>query len=549
MVTPSESQANRTKTKKQKEGKKYISCFVSYTYYKDSADPVSQERHSEVICPVVRGVDSCTRVGKLRDGGIIHHDCPLLSQPKITTFPIFHPNTRQESLRQLQSSRKSLLYKLMELLITFFAGNPVSFRLLASPNFRNLLLGICQLGRERADLPPEVIIPRLSVHSIPRMLKLRAIDVFNSLLDDLKGSFVSLMMDAATIAHKSYLAITICKTEPNSPLLFFQLINAPSTKEDYTAVVLKTVRFLQSKEIDVASICSDGASAQITGIGQARQTLLSIKDPLEQRPSLIPIHVPCLNHRVNLALIHTITNCPTLTRITDILKSFTHEAVKKANYTLLDKTCPSFIPTRWFSLWNIATYIRLKRNVIISSNLLPPQIVQEILMLEVLLTPFTELTLFFETENVRFAQVFPALLRAFNEFLLIIQHPAFNKGEWLRIIVEAMRNLFNYCLSGTLGYLAALAFSLVPEGRFLKLHNMLLSGYRLDSNLSDSFRYQFVLSSFVTIISKRIGHPLTATLSLLQIQYKSCSRQSNFRGVSLHQSQVVVHQLYMLILP
>ena len=175
-----------------------------------------------------------------------------------------------------------------------------------------------------------------------------------------------------------------------------------------------------------------------------------------------------------------------------MLQSFAADSGTRPYREVLKKACPSFVRTRWFSLWNIASFIRLNRSTITQSSLLSPADILDVLKTEILLTPFTELTLFFETDQVQLSQVYPAVLRALTQFSTIAGDSSFSTGEWLHATIECMIQLYNYCLSGTIGYLIAVAFWLTPYGRYLYQTNRMASCYRIDQTLSTSFSIQFV---------------------------------------------------------
>ena len=504
LVTPSSRTVTRTITKRQKRGHEFVSLFISFSYLsgddeqKEDNDendfnsanfsPSATERHPFVMCPVVRNGSCCLRTGRIRDSGIIHHDCPLLTQPSVLSMMRYQASQPQQS-----SSTPEATYrlKLEELLISFIAGTPISFRLIASQQFRSLLHGIITVSREYPSVTPETLLPSLSVHAVPNMLKLRASMMFQKLLKAFNNSYVSIHIDSAVITHSSYLAITLRRCEAQSPIVPIQLLSAPSDRAGYSQTLLKVIRFLRIHNIFVVSICCDGALAQLSGIQDCRKTLYTETLPIDKRSPIIPIHIPCFNHRINLALRHA-TCCPALSRTVEALQSFASQSGSKQYRDVLQKSCPSFIPTRWFSLWNIASFIRLNRMKILHASLLPHQIIEDIIKAEILFTPLTELTLFFETDKVQLSQVYPAILRSFTQYSIITRNSHFSTGEWLHATLECMIQLFNYCLSGTIGYLIAVAFWLHPYGRYLRQTNRFLSCYRIDKTLFESCSLQFV---------------------------------------------------------
>ena len=504
-------------TRRQRRGYEYVSIFLSFCYvrrederkelekrrrsYRRSEESTEEvgfdevdlsdyntDRHAFVMCPVVRNGYCCANTGRIRDAGIVHHDCNLLFQPSILSL-MKAPDTSHPV--SSNSVERTYTVQLQELLISFIAGSPISFRLVASPQFRSLLHGIIAVSRAYPSIPADALLPSLSVHAVPNMLIERAANLFHMLLRKFNNTYVSIHIDSAVITHTSYLAVTLRSCESQSPILPIQLLTAPSDRTGYAEKLFKLIDFLRKRNIFVASICCDGALAQVSGIQDVRNIIYKELLPPDKRSPIIPLHIPCFNHRINLALCHAIRS-PALSRICEELQSFAADSGTKPYREVLKKSCPSFVATRWFSLWNIASFIRLNRISITRGSLLSPAILLDVLKTEILLTPFTELTLFFETDQVQLSQVYPAVLRALTQFSTIARNSYFSTGEWLHATIECMVQLYNYCLSGTIGYLIAVAFWLSPYGRYLYQSNRMSSCYRTDQTLSESFSVQFV---------------------------------------------------------
>ena len=65
-----------------------------------------------------------------------------------------------------------------------------------------------------------------------------------------------------------------------------------------------------------------------------------------------------------------------------------------------------------------------------------------ILRYEILLTPLMELQLLFEKESTKLIHVFPAILRAFQQYVLISAQPLFATGRRLKATVYTVHQLF-----------------------------------------------------------------------------------------------------------
>ena len=226
-------------TRRQRRGYEYVSVFISFFYVRreDERKEMEQrrrinrrneedteevgfdelllsdsnaERHAFVMCPVVRNGYCCARIGRIRDAGIVHHDCPLLSQPSVLSL---RRPPEPAPLASSNTAERSYKVQLQELLISFIAGSPISFRLVASPQFRSLLHGIIELSRAYPTIPPSTLLPSLSVHVVPRMLIERAANLFHMLLTVFNNTYVCIHIDSAVITDSSYLAVTLRSCE------------------------------------------------------------------------------------------------------------------------------------------------------------------------------------------------------------------------------------------------------------------------------------------------------------------------------------------------
>ena len=284
------------------------------------------------------------------------------------------------------------------------------------------------------------------------------------------------------------MSVTVQGLSPIATPLFFQLAPAPSTSQEYAQFVTELQSLLLAHNIEISSIVTDGLPAQLSGI----QTALSNVHNLPIKPILKPFHIPCLNHRINLVVIHAFQRVGHLSTIRAQLIKFACNSTTTACQSVLHKHCPKYIHTRWLCMSQICSFIRMKRRQIIRHDLMSPRDVRDVMMTEILLLPLLELQLFFESELTKLCDAFPAILRAISEYKIILSFSQFQSKDWLYSISELLCLLHTMTLSKETGKLISLAFSLTSCGRRLLREKRFASAFRLDSPQSALDMHMFV---------------------------------------------------------
>ena len=455
------------------------------------------DRHKSYLCPVCRDGQSCGKTGYVRSSAIADHVCSLLENCPVIGFgksivkrTEITSDTIPKPRRLIPGVKAIVQTALLELI----SATSVSFSLVCSQQFQTFMRTLVSLGQSHPVHTPDSLVPYLDSHTFPELILKKLESNIRTLLTSLRNKTVSLMCDAGTVNHHHYIAITVTECRERSPILFFKIVSGPWTADQYAQTLAKVIEQLLHFNIGVATIVTDGLPAQYAGI-QLLRTRISSDQYLENKElTFIPINLPCYNHRVNLALTDLFGQDSMLEGIKQVLLTFCTDSDKANFQLLLKKHCPSFIKTRWLSLWFICSFIRLKRNIIVDAGWMPLDYVISILKLEVLLTPLMELHLFLESESTRFCYVFPALLRTFLHYLQLIRQPEYNSGEWLHSVVSVIISLFNRTCTNPYIHLAELAFALTPLGRSLNQRGLPLTGFRTDESLKKVIAKLFVLT-------------------------------------------------------
>ena len=476
-----------------------ITFFVEFSYKPGFSVHSISDRHRYVLCPCMRDAKVCRFETRTIDTKRYTHICPFLQMRSIKSFTdVVRPRTNDDNPFFFQKKDVELpIYQedLLQLLLDFHDETGIPYSSLTCKSMKRFITGIANTARENPNVDGEKLLPALNPHTLPKYIQSRYKKHLERLIYYYRGLPVAIMCDAAKINNNNYLVLTITSFVYDSPISFLQLREGPSTKEEYAGCLADIIYELKTNNITVTSICTDGCPAQVSGIDLLLHELEEGKTELKGQLNLpvIPFRLPCLNHRISLATKDCISHLPELQRIVAMLTAFINGANSKDKQALLQKIAPSFVETRWLSLATLSAYVRIKRDVIAAQNFLPVSGILDILRLEILLTPLTELQYFMETDRARICFVYPALLRAFNQYLLIASDPSFSSGVWLSITAEMMTCLYNRIMTNNFGCYYSLSFALTPCGSYLFQMNALHVGFSPDITLAEAISQLFGL--------------------------------------------------------
>lgn len=484
--------------------------FISYSYETGPYPPghkPGKERHLPVLCPFQHEEIPCGVCGFKRNYNILYHNC-LVNQSEKRQMTTWLDKLRsrapqvilpQSPRRKADTTLNQQQLEVLHSLIVMSACTPLSLGFLSSDHFRTFMESLVSIGQKNPLTHITQLIPTISPDSLSYHIKQTSTIFLSHLLATYQDQLTSIMFDAATINHKKYLGITITNINEPQSTTFFQLTEAPSTRADYKSFLLELMRTLTYYRITVASICTDGMPAQVSGINDALTEIQSSPGDYVGNAICLPIHVPCLNHRVNLVLVHSIDKTNLLSKIKNIIQNFSDSAADNQHQMILHKHCPTFIHTRWLSLSLICAYIRLKRSTILGQGYMTLVDITNTIKLELLLLPLIEMHLLFEREEAKLYQAWPIIIRGLLQYQRLLRHPLFQEPDWFSAIITIIWNIYTFLLSGDLGNRLALAFSLTPVGRLLYRHHRFVSGYSPVYSIPEVLRTMFV-NSFSVII-------------------------------------------------
>ena len=466
-----------------------VELFVMFSYEPTRRSQILSTidvSHKIAMCPVVRKFTPCAYEGYLRYAGFRHHICTSLIYRNLTETALFdrsvNPAARQIGFaRGTVNERLETRKVLLDMLLPLIGGTAVSYSTAGSSEFHSFCRKLIELARTHPSLTPKELYPAMSPMFLSYEMHRRADQMIRNALLPLRNSVISIMIDAGTIAHKHTLAVAFCRLSLDAQPQFLQLCHGPaSTVEYYSTLMELATELLYKYAIEIGVICTDGLVSQITAVKRLNLRLAEIAaSETASFRYILPVHFPCLNHRVNLVTQHYFSDDGITGSIKEKLRLFAVEANKKRLHDIFGKPCPTLLEWRWLSAHFIASFVRLHRMAILEHNILPLDDLISILRCEIVLTPLMELQLFFESAKMKLCFIFPAILRCFHQYGYIICSKHFSNPQSFTIITKIVVKLFNEVISGYIGSLAFLAFILTPIGRLLLQQNRILSAYTL----------------------------------------------------------------------
>ena len=424
-----------------------------------------------------------------------------IEQPRITTliqprssvtdnYNPFFTNRR----KQKRTEKSTILEEVKATIIDLTAGTQLSYQLVASEHVLDPLRELIRIAQQHPDITPEKLLGSFTAKALSAAVHDKATMALEQILSTFHNQAVSVMFDSGTVTHDSIIAVTMETISTEAKPHVLCISHSPASVADYALFTEELLFILQSRSIQPVSICTDGLTRQISGITQVTSSIINgFTQKLTLLP-LAPFHIPCMNHRINLVLRHAIKHSPFLKRLESEAQSFAANAAKKEYQTKLGKHCPVFIETRWLSLSAICSYIRRKRGIIMENHFLTADVVLALLKFELFLLPLTELQLFFEREETKLWQCFPAVIRTFEQYKRLLLSPLYATADWLTCLVDIVCLLFHYTLADGLGARLLLSFIITPPGRALLATSRIPSGYKTDLPILESIQQMF--SSF-----------------------------------------------------
>jgi hypothetical protein len=341
-----------------------------------------------------------------------------------------------------------------------------------------------EVARKFPSVPVEQLFPSVSRKEFSRDFARQA-DTSHALqIASLQGKYVSVCMDASTIAHKHILAVFLVNPSTMKPILY-DIYHNVSTQADYTSVCIDLHNDLELKGIKIASICTDGLTAQTNALRESYHGLYhslfctnscfpicigskpTFPAFLSAQGKTVPLFAPCYAHRSSLTMKRSQYLHNGLEIIVSSIITMSQTLNKDANASIVGTRCPQFVEVRWLSLFDICKFVKGSQESILKVPLDPQQralVMLSPLVFQILL-PLHLFILRVESDTCSVVQVFPYLLQTLYRYEFMRNVIQLKGSVWDEIILSLMTAFVGYTLGKEEGDTMVTAFGFSEIGR------------------------------------------------------------------------------------
>jgi hypothetical protein len=256
-------------------------------------------------------------------------------------------------------------------------------------------------------------IPAIRPTTLTRRIRELGADVFERMVMDFSSRihYANLVTDAGTVL--GFNAFHALLSNPNYPDVSLPLDtyeNLNFNSENYEQVFRELISQCERSQIDVVSIICDNCPAQVNGVTQA----------LAFYPHLGILHIPCLNHMVNLVFTHAVETHLVASRI-NLLTEFIQDLRSPIGMDILHRKCPSLVRTRWIYAVDVLRFILERRELVSTVRNLTGHdpIPDNFVTLYWILLPLKLFSLSMETRSRKLSEVLPIAQETLREFQMV----------------------------------------------------------------------------------------------------------------------------------
>ena len=474
--------------------------------------PDHNESRFTYLCLVKKTGESCLAWG--RKGDMITHDCLRKAEAEKRG-----QQTLDNFLQQAQADRRIAVTErkgtkeiLRDNVAIFAITEGIPFSTIGRRPFYDLLKSFYDAGRNNPQVPFSMRAPALNRHATSENVTSLGEKTKDSAKLQLDRKFVSIFFDATTIHKRHFIAVGMLFHEEGAKPMYHSLHEIdrkPNEKFSYEDFFQEILKDLKQTNTICVSVCTDGLPAQVFGIHNHVKKLRTNPDAFSEHEfvDILPIYIPCMNHRVNLTLLKVSQEGDPLGDEVQLLQKISTQTNGAQPQAFLHKSCPSMIKTRWLSVSMICSFVRMKRVELLT---LPDNVAVldmnqffAVLRLDIMTRPLVELHLFFENEKTKLHQVFPALLRAFAQYKLLLEYQHFQDPVSQHQLKSLLEMLITETFDERLSTLLPLAYAVTPSGRIQIQNGWFPSCYRLDMPLEHSYKLQF--ATFPPSLAKSVS--------------------------------------------
>jgi hypothetical protein len=176
--------------------------------------------------------------------------------------------------------------------------------------------------------------------------------------------YVNLLTGSGTVLGlNAFHAVLVNPNSLDVPLPVDTYENLGHNPDNYEAVYCELIQQIRQYNIELVSMICGNCPAQINGVTQA----------FVHHPDLATLHIPCLNHMVNLIFTHVLT-AEILSEGMALLNKFIRDLRSQAEEHILQRKCPRLARTRWVCAVDVLRFILKREEVVNEVRVLLAQI-------------------------------------------------------------------------------------------------------------------------------------------------------------------------------
>jgi hypothetical protein len=439
--------------------------FYAYTEASDALGKLIPGRtHKRVVCLCRHGGRVCSHDRLYKTQEDLKHAPCVYTLQQTTITELAPTQTAPQSVTQ--ASRSTIYDQLVFNLCVVVALSNISLRQVVSAPFVDLLRSAMFLQRSAPQVSPDDLLREITRNWLTlKILELGKI-LLTKALSSLCGQRVSIIIDAATVMGKSYKVVLLVAPSTALAPVLIELDQSPGTRLTYVRLGVRAVAACWLNGIIPAGIVTDGLPVQVGAYSFGGTDC--IEAALDFLPfSPLPLHAPCLCHRIQLGFYDAQFLSTPLANWVEKIKAAADELRLAKTVQGVGATSPTYVSTRWVYVTRILEFIAKHKEAILSLHIPAlDTLIPQLTLLIVIFEPLRCLLLHFEADHSQLSWAFALISQAclFYDQLQTIPDADFGP-QWKEMARVLGFTLLNRTLLGKNGGLLALAHAATLSGR------------------------------------------------------------------------------------
>jgi glycine cleavage system regulatory protein len=272
--------------------------FNAYTEASDRfGTRVPTRTHRRVVCIHSELNTTCNHDKEYKTLQDMHHDnCVLIPIPPAPEEPPDH-----DASSSTISSADAYRHFLRSLCAVIACSN-LSFRQASSATFVAMLQAAMMLQLACPDISPQELLGDLSRKQLHDLILQEGCEIYRSRLKALEKEYVSIVMDAGTAGGRPYKVIMLVPSSTEKDPVLIDLDQSPGTRQSYIDAGIRAVLGCWTNGVFPAAFVTDGLLHQVEALSLSDGPCVArLLAPFSLFP--VPLHAPCLCHRIQLAFL------------------------------------------------------------------------------------------------------------------------------------------------------------------------------------------------------------------------------------------------------